>query len=125
MQPRRQRPDARYPDRRARTSLALVRRDQIEALEFEILPPAAGDLAVPTVKAPCGMASIRCGMVRRLKMPWRKSLNTTARPVPGGDLARDRLELGSDRAVVERIDLQERNRRTQTHSYSSSAAYDR
>ena len=73
-----QRPNAGILVAERKARLALVRRDQVEALEVGDVAPAAGDLAVGDPETALGQRLDQFGMVRRLKMPWRKSLNTTA-----------------------------------------------
>ena len=87
--------------------LALIGRDQIEALKSVMLPQRLATWLSATRKQPSGSACTSSGMVRRLKMPWRKSANTTASAGTFLDRPGDLFEyLVGDRTVVERVDLE-------------------
>ena len=61
---------------RASRSFGVMRS---KPLNSRMLPQRLATWLSATRKVPSGSASMRCGIVRRLNIPWRKSLNTTAR----------------------------------------------
>ena len=69
--------------KRASRSFGVIRSNPWNSV---MLPQRLATWLSATLNMPGGIAEISRGMVRRLKMPWRKSLNTTASRLLGPDL---------------------------------------
>src|SRR4051812_14016487 len=67
--------------KRASRSLGVIRS---KPWKSRMLPQRLATWLSATRNAPGGMAAIRSGMTRRLKMPWRKALKTTAAALAAG-----------------------------------------